>query len=1066
MTVITPAQAKQANLRQLVIRASAGTGKTFQLSNRFLQLVLAGQPADQILATTFTRKAAGEILQRVMSRLAVAAASDANCRKLAQELESPELSRAQCRNALKELTGGLHRLRISTLDAFFLQATQSLSLELGLPPTWRIADEHEELLIRDQAIAEFIEGENHQTVVQLMHWLTKGEARRGIHDLVRDTISDSYEIFQDTSQPAWHVLTRQATLSDQELRETISELTHVDAGGRIEQGIEEDCRRAERGDWKNLIKKGIAAKIARGETRYYRIDIPHEVLPAYRRLITHAVAEQRNRIVAQTESTYQLLSRFHAHFEAAKSERRVLLFSDLAKRLEALQDIAHLRHLAFRLDASVDSLLLDEFQDTSLSQWNVIRPFAAHAANGPRGSFLCVGDQKQAIYGWRGGNAELLDAVSNELLTTQELTLDTSFRSSQPVIDTVNRVNQNLTSHSNLGRAASAASEWVQRFPRHETARVELPGYVTLQTTRAAAEDEEQSQVTIRHAVDRIQDVVRQASGASVAVLVRTNESVGRFIYELHRRGIEASEEGGNPLVDSAAVQLVLSLITLCDHPGDTVARYHLSRSPWGAILGLTDHTSEEQAIALADSARRSLADAGYGRSLLNWADQLKVFCNGREWRRLGQLVELGYLYQNDIEHPRTIGLQHQTRVSQRCDAFVDFVQTQRVADPTEDPVRVMTIHQAKGLQFDYVVLPDLDRKLFGQAPRCVFNRPQATDAIDVACRYAEEDLRQYLPARFRRMFDAYFTEKAREELCVLYVAMTRAKHAMDMIIAPSRKSENRLPLTSAGLIRGALTNGQPLGEDEQVYSCGQPNWLESFGSKSTSDQLQSEQPAKNSIPAIVLAKPSKRSIRSRSISQPSSMEGDGRICLADRLSPKASSMQFGSLIHAFCEQVEWLDQDVPDDQRLIQVAERLDADPKHARNATTRFREMLSQPEIAALLSREYYSDRLNRRGGTTLKLEVRQEQPIMVAAEDRMVVGAIDRLVLFTDGDLPVGADVVDFKTDAVQTEDEMTRRVAHYRPQLDAYVQGVCEMLQLPKDSVTARLVFLSAGAVVRL
>ena len=87
----------------VIIRASAGTGKTFQLSNRFILLLNAGAPVDQILATTFTRKAAGEILERVLERLATAATNDDAHRQLAEQLNDPSLSRARCLILLQQL---------------------------------------------------------------------------------------------------------------------------------------------------------------------------------------------------------------------------------------------------------------------------------------------------------------------------------------------------------------------------------------------------------------------------------------------------------------------------------------------------------------------------------------------------------------------------------------------------------------------------------------------------------------------------------------------------------------------------------------------------------------------------------------------------------------------------------------------------------------------------------------------------------------------------------------------------------------------------------------------------
>ena len=104
----------------VVIRASAGTGKTYQLSNRYLQLAADGQPPEQVLASTFARKAAGEILGRVLVRLAEAALDETARRELTRAIER-ELSPADCHRLLKKLVGELHRLRIGTLDSFFVQ---------------------------------------------------------------------------------------------------------------------------------------------------------------------------------------------------------------------------------------------------------------------------------------------------------------------------------------------------------------------------------------------------------------------------------------------------------------------------------------------------------------------------------------------------------------------------------------------------------------------------------------------------------------------------------------------------------------------------------------------------------------------------------------------------------------------------------------------------------------------------------------------------------------------------------------------------------------------------------
>ena len=113
-----------------VIRASAGTGKTFRLSNRYLKLLASGAECQTILATTFTRKGAGEILDRIIDRLSDAALDDAQARKLSTDLQFM-VSKDRAATILGDLLGNLHRLEISTLDSFFNRVAKAFALELG-----------------------------------------------------------------------------------------------------------------------------------------------------------------------------------------------------------------------------------------------------------------------------------------------------------------------------------------------------------------------------------------------------------------------------------------------------------------------------------------------------------------------------------------------------------------------------------------------------------------------------------------------------------------------------------------------------------------------------------------------------------------------------------------------------------------------------------------------------------------------------------------------------------------------------------------------------------------------
>ena len=123
-----------------VIRASAGTGKTFELSNRYLRLLASGVESNSILATTFTRKGAGEILDRIIGRLSAAALDDEAAAELSEQLQW-KLTSARSADVLQTLLQNLHRLEIGTLDSFFNRFAKAFSMELGLPATWEIVEQ-------------------------------------------------------------------------------------------------------------------------------------------------------------------------------------------------------------------------------------------------------------------------------------------------------------------------------------------------------------------------------------------------------------------------------------------------------------------------------------------------------------------------------------------------------------------------------------------------------------------------------------------------------------------------------------------------------------------------------------------------------------------------------------------------------------------------------------------------------------------------------------------------------------------------------------------------------------
>ena len=318
--------------------------------------------------------------------------------------------------------------------------------------------------------------------------------------------------------------------------------------------------------------------------------------------------------VARTQATHHLLDAFHRHYWRLRRRARR---SPVQRPRGGARALARrgsaegaLDELYYRIDERVGHLLLDEFQDTSLAQWSVLRPIAEEIRAWGDGSrtFFCVGDPKQAIYGWRGGCADLFDQIEEDLALEPGSgeRLDESFRSSQVVLDAVNRVFGGLR-HGRRAGGARRDGRALDRpaFGEHR-ARRDLPGFVELVESPAG----ERSR---RMVAARLAELAASMPDASIAVLVQTNDQAAAALDALRRAGVEASGEGAGAVADDPAVAAVIAALVLADHPGDTIAAFHVASSPLGGgALGPRDPTieparrSRRGPRALAPAPRRS----------------------------------------------------------------------------------------------------------------------------------------------------------------------------------------------------------------------------------------------------------------------------------------------------------------------------------------------------------------------------------------------------------------------------------------------------------------------------
>jgi ATP-dependent exoDNAse (exonuclease V) beta subunit len=593
----------------------------------------------------------------------------------------------------------------------------------------------------------------------------------------------------------------------------------------------------------------------------------------------------------------------------------------------------------------------------------------------------------------------------------------------------------------------------------------------------------------------RIRDLYQQCPSAGIGVLTRTNDSVARIVHELTRLGVPASEEGGTAPTDSAAVLALISVLQMAAHPGCTASRFHVSQSPLGPVLGLTDWRSDSLASRVAAQVRAQLLDDGYGPALQAWSDAVSPAFGARDRLRWQQVIAAAWEFD--------------AQGSLNPAGFARRLRLSAFAKSTPAPVRVMTIHQSKGLEFPVVVLPELHSEL-SRAPQQAWGQPGPGEPPDRVCVWVNEKLRPLLPKRIREIFEQTQERNLAESLSVLYVALTRAQHSVHLLVPPTTASKP--PKTFAGLLTVALTgNGQsvPL---RTLYERGDREWFRRV------PELQSRARSGGdaALPAQGEPAPVCRQVRLASmpdgrrrglVRRTPSRHDESQLFLpgtgnavAERRSrnsrgatPKPRTRTAGStkpatsvatgfpieprekglLWHAWFECLEWVPAkgaaaSVIDVAALRARAAKLAMSEPVIEQALPEFLSGLDQPAVRSVFNEAVCgaSEGLIRSRSATGVLEVSRERPFALLSDNEVVTGTMDRLVLLLDRGQPVAADIVDFKTDRVVGDPDawLADRAKFYQPQLGEYRTAVATMFKLPPACISARLVFTEASRVV--
>jgi ATP-dependent helicase/nuclease subunit A len=536
-------------LRSVVVEACAGAGKTWMLVSRMLRALLEGAQPHEILAITFTRKAAGEMRQRLNEWLREFAAPGASHDKRVQALLDRGLPLAKAEALAPELAGLHERLlaggrpvEIRTFHAWFSQLLRAAPLELlaelGLQPDMELIEDIEDhrsevfrrfhaAILRDPELQR-----DHQALVarrgrsQARKWFEAAWAKRVEFELTdaAGALEDSVAaVVEPGSHPADALQTLPWLESLRELAGLLGQggARAKEAAGRIETALNETEAPA------LFDALWFALFTAKGEPRKLGdVGAPASIQGALEdiagQIRQHEAHEEHRRMVR--------LSRvLLAEFAAYKRARGLADMSDLeACGLALLRDATLAAWVQERLDARIHHVLIDEFQDTSPLQWHALHAWlAAYAgagggASGQRapGVFI-VGDPKQSIYRFRRAEPRVFAAASSfvvEALGGVMLACDHTRRNAPEILNVLNAVFE----------SATQAGEF-SGFRAHTTELVSTPGAAVFalprvmrppRTAKPAAATEWRDTLNVpRHAPD---EVLREQEAALVAKAVHT----------------------------------------------------------------------------------------------------------------------------------------------------------------------------------------------------------------------------------------------------------------------------------------------------------------------------------------------------------------------------------------------------------------------------------------------------------------------------------------------------------------------------------------------------------------
>lgn len=844
-----------------IVQAPAGSGKTELLTQRYLRLLACVEKPEQILAITFTRKAANEMRNRILKYLNSAHGSRPDATHEANNWELARAALAANERYGWQLEQHSSRLRIQTIDSFNASLSRRLPLLSFMGSRMEVAQDSVPLY--EEACQRLLSrlAENGEVAVHLDTLL------RHLANRTSDLIEMLCDLLMRRDQ--WLTLVMQHHGDTQALRKSIeqtlqaevahrlkellkalpadmhAELAELTAFGATNLLVSGDSKKDERLliACRSLIQlplpdvsslsawQGIAQVLLTSKGGFYTAPTKLNGFPANKKqekmLMTQLLADMSEiprlnekfaglanlsaEITDQQwqvlQSVIRLLPELVSMLWVEFSERGQVDYVEMSQRaLRALGTEDQPTDLGLVLDEQIKHILIDEFQDTSVTQKRLLERLTADWSEGDGRTVFCVGDPMQSIYRFRQADVGIFLELQRQGLKNVRITplkLQTNFRSTQTIVDWVNQTFQYIMPCADDVEMGAVSYTQCAASPQAIKA-----GIVRVHAGIGQSATEEASQIATL-----VNQALSTDAQQKIAILVSSRKHADPIAQSLKQAGISFNAVDIEQLQDRPLVRDLLSLTRALVHLADRTAWLSCLRAPWCG-LSLADlyviagEDSKPTIYDLASSYLSSgatlpegkqgiklLSPEGFERlqrfmgvmnaaleqrarlSLHDWVERTWLALNGPACLSSSNDLDNAQAYFSRLDELEIAGdLDDIAKLESQLEQL--YAQSGAVAGAR---VEIMTIHKSKGLEFDVVILPSLHRKSAGDPKRLLkWTRITGLPADGLIMTPPEANGNE--ADRIYKWLDQLEKNRATfERQRLLYVATTRSKRELHL---------------------------------------------------------------------------------------------------------------------------------------------------------------------------------------------------------------------------------------------------------------------------------------------